>query len=194
MSDKEHNSNRAAMDTNGDDIRPPPPSYAASTSETAGKKYGSPAAAQPETFYQAQPIGSSSQYAAYMPPGRAYPLPAGRNESQAAGHGMPSSGNHAQPMNYIPPSRNPDTVLFVVEDVSDVGYRRRPIPYAMMCFIIGLCTWFGYLFGMCYLRSPDPRERWWARACVVMCFIWSLIIIFAAIFARPHHHYYGGYK
>lgn len=59
------------------------------------------------------------------------------------------------------------------------------MPLAMICFIFGLCTWFGYLVGMCYLQSPDPRERFWARACSFMAVIWALIIIFASIFG--HH-------
>src|SRR5690349_15392420 len=40
---------------------------------------------------------------------------------------------------------------------------------------IRLCTWLGYLFGMCLLNSPDPRERFWARCCSVAAFVYSIV-------------------
>ncbi|KAK3828057.1 MAG: hypothetical protein J3Q66DRAFT_321708 [Benniella sp.] len=202
--DNDSTNNGAAMDTNQDGmIQPPPPSYAASTSDPASK-YQSTSAAHQEAFYQAQPVGNSSQHPTTHPPSREYPPPSsGIYPPSANGYGYSANSYGPSPGSYVPPSGNygpssgepVGTVVYVVDDTFDNGVRRRSIPTAMVFFILGLCTWVGYLFGMCYLRSPDPRERYWARACVMMCIIWSLIIIFATIFGRPHHNYnYGGYK
>ncbi|GJJ74050.1 hypothetical protein EMPS_06408 [Entomortierella parvispora] len=155
----------------------PPPSYATTTQASGGAKYEPPSGAPPttESYYQAQP--TQQQYA---PPAGAY---------------IPPSGA------YAPPAGQPHTVVYVVDGaanssgsggiVGGSGAANNPhesgIPTAMICFIFGLCTWVGYLFGMCFLRSSDPRERYWARACFIMCIIWSLIIIFASIFGRHGH-------
>ncbi|ORZ26643.1 hypothetical protein BCR41DRAFT_384237 [Lobosporangium transversale] len=147
------------------DMMPPPPSYAAANTSSSQYAPSSQPAPQ-EPYYQAQPIPPSS---AYVPPGSGYPPP-----SEA-----PPSGGHRY---------HPNAVIYVVDDDPDTYSRRNGMPVAMICFIFGLCTWVGYLFGMCFIRSPDPRERWWARACMIMCFLWSLIIIFTSIFARPRYY------
>ncbi|KAG0041761.1 hypothetical protein BGZ83_001335 [Gryganskiella cystojenkinii] len=163
--------------------QPPPPSYAPTANSSSGAKYAPPTGAPPttESFYQAHP---TQQYA---PPAGAY---------------IPPSGS------YAPPTGNPNTtVVYVVDDAANGGNGgymgaggaaaagNRPrggIPMALICFILGLCTWVGYLFGMCFLKSPDPRERWWARACAIMCIVWGVVVIFASIFGRPNNNNYNG--
>ncbi|KAG0018197.1 hypothetical protein BGZ82_000503 [Podila clonocystis] len=169
-----------AMDAN-QDVQPPPPSYAVTSA--GNSSYAPPAGPPPSntgnTYYQAQPVGGQT----YAPPG-GYASPSGYPPQKvyAAPEGAPGG--------YAPPAGvRPNTVIYVVDNdpVTDAGVTGPPstgCPMAMICFIFGLCTWVGYLVGMCFINSPDPRERLWAKACGIMAIIWALIIIFCSIFAR----------
>ncbi|KAG0343312.1 hypothetical protein BG004_005410 [Podila humilis] len=163
-------------DTNQDDmVQPPPPAYGANSS-TYAPPSGGPSSQPPasgNTFYQAQPIGGTTyappagapQQGVYTPPPAGPYAPAGQ---------QPPPGAPAPPTN---------TVIYVVDDGLGPNTPTPGFPVAMICFIFGICTWVGYLFGMCFINSKDPRERFWARMCAIMAFIWALIIIFCSIFA-----------
>ncbi|KAG0358820.1 hypothetical protein BG005_001774 [Podila minutissima] len=195
MSKEQDHEGTKAMDAN-QDVQPPPPSYATTS---AGNTAYSPPAGAPlpnpgDAYYQAQPIGGQTAppggYAppSGYPPQSVYAAPGGAPGGYAAPAGAP--GGYAAPAGapggYGPPAGvHPNTVIYVVDNDPVTGRPANPgCPMAMICFIFGLCTWVGYLFGMCFMNSPDPRERLWARACAIMAIIWALIIIFCSIFAR----------
>ncbi|KAG0379110.1 hypothetical protein BGX24_001717 [Mortierella sp. AD032] len=166
---KDTDTNRV-VDPNQDGmIQPPPPSY---TTNNPSTSFQPPEGPPPNTFYQAQPIPGQQTYAPPLgaPPQGAYMAP---SPSGYAGGAPPQGGN-------------PNTVVYVVDGNDSYGdqTRSRGIPIAMLCFIAGICTWLGYIFGMCFITSKDPRERFWARCCTIAAMIYSLIIIFAAIFGR----------
>ncbi|KAK3815859.1 MAG: hypothetical protein JOS17DRAFT_759127 [Linnemannia elongata] len=170
------NDTNHVVDPNQDDmIQPPPPSY--KPNNTASQSYQPPAGPPPTSFYQAQPVGQQT----YAPPEGAYIPP-----PPSSGYAPPSSSGYTPPAGN-PGGASPNTVVYVV-DGNDPAYGQqvdsRGVPVAMICFIFGICTWLGYLFGMCFLNSPDPRERFWARCCSIAAFLVSLIIIFSAIFGR----------
>ncbi|KAF9319206.1 hypothetical protein BG003_009665 [Podila horticola] len=179
---KEHDPEATkAMDAN-QDVQPPPPSYAATSA--GNSSYAPPAGAPPsntgEPYYQAQPVGGQG----YAPPPGGYAAPSGYPPQTAYSAPAGAPGGYAHPAGV-----RPNTVIYVVDNdpVTGAGVARPPnagCPMAMICFIFGLCTWVGYLVGMCFMNSPDPRERLWARACAIMAVIWALIIIFCSIFAR----------
>ncbi|KAF9933568.1 hypothetical protein FBU30_005211 [Linnemannia zychae] len=164
MSQKNFDTSRIA-DPNQDGMTQPPPTY----TTTNFRAYQPPPGPPPSGYYQAQPTPGQQTYA--PPEGTYMPL---LNSGGYAGN----------------PGRDPNSVVYVV----DGPYEQtspRGIPTALICFIFGLCTWLGYLLGMCFLRSPDPRERFWARCCAIAAFFTSLIIIFGAIFGRPHYTNYN---
>ncbi|KAH7047826.1 hypothetical protein BKA57DRAFT_463450 [Linnemannia elongata] len=167
---KDNDTNRF-VDPNQDGmVQPPPPSY--TTNNTASQSYQPPAGPPPTSFYQAQPVGQQT----YAPPEGAY-MPPSSSSGYAPPPGNPGNSGGV----------NPSTVVYVVDGnnpANEQQVRSRGIPVAMICFIFGLCTWLGYLFGMCLLNSPDPRERFWARCCSVFAIAYSIIIIFSAIFGR----------
>ncbi|KAF9953504.1 hypothetical protein BGZ72_005360 [Mortierella alpina] len=146
---------KVVTDTNQDGMPlPPPPSYA--NSAGANSAGGNSAAAN----------------AKYSPPAGGYP-PSSQPYYQAQPVGVGSSGSQQ----YAPPAGAPP----------NTGYASSPHPSAHYIPPPAGGAYApppGYLFGMCFMNSPDPRERWWARMCAIMCIIWSLIIIFAAIFGR----------
>ncbi|KAF9372967.1 hypothetical protein CPB97_000902 [Podila verticillata] len=183
-----------AMDAN-QDVQPPPPSYAATSG--GNTSYAPPTGAPPgDSYYQAQPVGGQT----YASPG-GYTPPEGPPSGHAPPAGPPSGYTPpaGPPSAYAPPAGPPsgyapppgtNTVIYVVDDPHGTGPTgpagRGDAPVAMICFIFGICTWVGYLVGMCFINSPDPRERFWARACSFMAVIWALIIIFASIFGRHY--------
>ncbi|KAF9973192.1 hypothetical protein BGZ73_003603 [Actinomortierella ambigua] len=200
-----------AEDTNAPPL-PPPPSYSESGGSAA--KFTSQATPAPAgqgtsgSVYQAQPVAGSSSGIDGAGPfaGQTYPpmAPGGAPGSQPFGPpgayppGPPGSHPYVPPAGgqpYGPPGTNqypqppPGTsaVIYVVDDpMASPARANRGMPMAMLFFILGLCTWLGYFFGMCYLNHPDPRERWWARMCAIMSILWALIIIFASIFGSVY--------
>ncbi|KAF9281199.1 hypothetical protein BGZ88_011756 [Linnemannia elongata] len=163
--------------------------------------------AAPAGGYSPPAGGYAAPAGGYTPPAGGYAPPAGGYAPPMGGY-MPPAGGYAPQTGYTPPvegyappggGQGPPSVrqnegVSFIDDVMDNGFGGRGggrIPIAMICFSFGLCTWFGFLLGMCFLRSRHPGERWWARACAVAAVTWAIIvIIFGSIFGH-YHCYYG---
>ncbi|KAF9345268.1 hypothetical protein BGX26_003344 [Mortierella sp. AD094] len=111
-----------------------------------------------EPYYQAQSVGGQSQAEGYLPPTSAYAPP-------PSAYAPPTSAYAPPPSAYAPPP-------------APTGGHASPTVW---------CTWFGFLWGGFFICSPDPRERLWARACLVMAMFWSIFAItFGAIYGTRH--------
>ncbi|KAG0287153.1 hypothetical protein BGZ96_008890 [Linnemannia gamsii] len=162
------------VDLNQDGMpQAPPPSYTTNNTPNNHKSYQPPTGSP---LYQAQPLSGQQNYpppeGAYMPSssGTTYPPPAGAYTPSSSGTGRPPPAG-------VPGGANPNTVVYVIDnnDPMNNPQMNTGMPVAMVCFLFGICTWLGYLFGMFFLTSKDPREQFWARCCTMGAVIWALI-------------------
>ncbi|KAH7036087.1 hypothetical protein BKA57DRAFT_540220 [Linnemannia elongata] len=119
--------------------------------------------APPAGGYSPPAGGYAAPAGGYTPPAGEYAPPAGGYAPPMGGY-MPPAGGYAPQTGYAPPvegyappggGQGPPSVrqngrVSYIDDVMDNGFGGRGggrIPIAMICFIFGLCTWFGFLLA-----------------------------------------------
>ncbi|KAL1915907.1 uncharacterized protein VTP21DRAFT_6295 [Calcarisporiella thermophila] len=135
------------------------------------------------TYPPPPPQTPSSPYLQHQPPQQyqfAYPPPppaAGDKNYYQQSYSQPSP----QPYYQHPPPP-PQTVIYANTPTSDTN-----IP--LILFIAGFCFPILWLVGSCYLKTPDPNQRLWARLClgffiVSVLISITIIVVFFTVYGR----------
>ncbi|KAL1916738.1 uncharacterized protein VTP21DRAFT_5442 [Calcarisporiella thermophila] len=113
-----------------------------------------------------------------------------QSDSTSNPYHQPSS-QYQQEFNYPPPPRDEKGNIYQGNTPYYQPAPQQQVVYAdttvrvdnnipLILFIAGFCFPILWLVGSCYLRTPDPKQRIWAKLSLV-CFILTLIGVIVAV-------------